>query len=163
MARPPCPPLAGGDLAGRSFVINGGDETMKNGSFLPYERRLTAFARENRRNPTPAELQMWGQLLRNRQFGGYKFVRQKPVGGYVVDFYCAELRLVIEIDGDSHAEQVAYDARRTRQLEALGLMVLRYSNRDVLQALDGVYSDLSTKLASRAPSPEKGRGLPGGE
>ncbi len=126
-------------------------------NFLPYERRLTAFARENRRNPTPAELLIWNHVLRNRQFCGLKFVRQKPIGPYVVDFYCAELRLVIEIDGDSHAEQLAYDAKRTRRLEAMGLTVLRYANREVLQALDGVYEDLCSKVAGRAPSPDKGR------
>ena len=97
--------------------------------FLPYDKRLTALARENRRNPTPAETLLWQKVLRGKQFEHYKFLRQKPIGAYIVDFYCAELRLVIEIDGDSHAEQIEYDAQRTRFLNSLGLHVLRYANR----------------------------------
>ena len=66
-----------------------------------------------------------------RQFADYKFLRQKPIDNYIVDFYCSELCLVIEIDGDSHAEAVEYDAARTKVLEALGLTVVRYTNDDV--------------------------------
>ena len=121
---------------------------MKKMDFVPYERRLTTFARDNRRNPTPAELRIWNQVLRARQLRGFKFVRQKPIDVYVVDFYCAELRLVIEIDGDSHAEQIAYDSQRTSRLNALGLTVLRYANREVLQELEGVYEDLCGKIAA---------------
>jgi urease accessory protein len=116
--------------------------------FLPYDKRLTAHARENRKNPTPAESLIWNQVLRSKQFDRHKFLRQKPIGAYVVDFYCAELRLVIEIDGDSHAEQVGYDARRTESLNRLGLKVLRYANRDVLDNLPGLYDDLLNLIAS---------------
>lgn len=87
-------------------------------------------------------------MLRARQLCGLKFVRQKPIDVYIVDFYCAELRLVIEIDGDSHAEQIAYDSQRTSRLNALGLTVLRYANREVLQELEGVYEDLCGKIAA---------------
>ena len=121
---------------------------MKKMDFVPYEKRLTTFARDNRHNPTPAELLIWNQMLRARQLCGLKFVRQKPIDVYIVDFYCAELRLVIEIDGDSHAEQIAYDSQRTSRLNALGLTVLRYANREVLQELEGVYEDLCGKIAA---------------
>lgn len=100
--------------------------------FLSYDKRLTALARENRRNPTLAETLLWQKVLRGKQFEDYKFLRQKPIGPYIIDFYCAVLRLAIEIDGDSHAEQIEYDLQRTRFLKSLGLHVVRYTNRDVL-------------------------------
>jgi very-short-patch-repair endonuclease len=110
--------------------------------FIPYDKSLTVLARENRKNPTPAESLIWNQVLRHRQFSDHKFLRQKPLGNYIVDFYCAELRQVIEIDGDSHAMQIGYDEERSRFLSSLGLHVLRYTNREVLQNLAGVFDDL---------------------
>jgi adenine-specific DNA-methyltransferase len=85
---------------------------------------------------------MWREVLQGRQLAGYKFVRQKPIAEYIVDFYCAELKLAVEIDGDTHAEQAEYDARRTERIRALGIRLVRYSNRDVLDNLDGVRDDL---------------------
>ena len=114
--------------------------------FLKYDKRLTALARENRKNQTPAENLIWQKVLRSKQLEHYKFHRQKPIGPYVVDFYCAELRLVIEIDGDSHAEQIDYDTQRTAFLESRGLRVIRYANRDILSNLASIYEDLQTKL-----------------
>ena len=114
--------------------------------FLPYNKNLTALARENRKNPTPAEALIWQKVLRSKQLDLYKFHRQKPIGPYIVDFYCAELRLVIEIDGDSHAEQAGYDADRTAYLNNLGLRVLRYANRKVLGNLSGIFDDLSAHI-----------------
>ena len=116
--------------------------------FLPYDKRLTALARENRGQPTPAESLLWQKVLRGKQFRQHKFLRQKPIGSYIVDFYCAELRLVIEIDGDSHADQIEYDAQRSRFLSGLGLTVVRYANRDVQNSLPGVYDDILTHLSS---------------
>jgi very-short-patch-repair endonuclease len=81
-----------------------------------------------------------------RQFASHKFLRQKPIDNYIVDFYCSELRLVIEIDGVSHAETVEYDAERTMVLQALGLVVVRYTNDDVIQNIQGVYDDLSERI-----------------
>jgi very-short-patch-repair endonuclease len=114
--------------------------------FLRYDKKLTSYACANRKEPSPAENLLWQQILRSRQFNGHKFLRQKPIGPYIVDFYCAELKLVIEIDGDSHAEQVEYDTQRTAFLESHGLRVLRYANRDVLNNLSGVYEHLQTHL-----------------
>ena len=110
--------------------------------FLPYNKPLTALARQNRKNPTKAESKIWNEVLRMRNFSRYKFLRQKPLAGYIVDFYCSELRLVIEIDGDSHAEAIEYDDERTRVLNALGLTVVRYTNDNILENIDGVYNDL---------------------
>lgn len=85
-------------------------------------------------------------MLRSRQFAQYKFLRQKPIGNYIVDFYCSELQLVIEIDGDSHAQQIEYDDERTRFLNGLGLVVVRYTNQEVLQNLSGVFADLMCRF-----------------
>lgn len=80
--------------------------------------------------------------------GDAYFLRQKPVGDYIVDFYCAGLQLVIEIDGDSHAESAEYDAERTRFLGSLGLRVIRFSNDDVLRNIEGVYEELGRTIAA---------------
>ncbi len=82
-----------------------------------------------------------------RHFAGYKFLRQKPIADFIVDFYCPELRMVIEIDGDSHAESVKYDTRRSEALSAQGISVVRYSNEEVMKNLEGVYDDLTRRIA----------------
>lgn len=114
--------------------------------FLPYKNNLTALARENRKNQIRAEQKIWHELLRNKQFHHYKFLRQKPIDGYIVDFYCSELQLVIEIDGDSHADSIEYDAERTALLNACGLTVVHYTNDDIMHNLAGVYEDLTRRV-----------------
>ena len=85
-------------------------------------------------------------MLRNKQFAQYKFVRQKPIGSFIADFYCSRLQLVIEIDGESHAQQIEYDHLRTQYLASLGLRVVRFSNRDVMENLEGVFQHLQQWL-----------------
>ncbi len=117
---PPCPPLSGGEPAGGKTTTAPSPDKGRTGEglkFHAYDKHLTAFARENRKAPTPAENLLWQKILHNRQFHGHKFLRQKPIGPNIADFYCAELKLVIEIDGDSHAVRTDYDARRTAFLE----------------------------------------------
>ena len=82
-----------------------------------------------------------------RHFVDYKFLRQKPIDSFIVDFYCSTLRLAIEIDGDSHAEVLEYDAARTAVLDARGITVIRYSNDEVMKNLEGVYDDLVCRVA----------------
>ena len=140
------PPLSGGkrnDVDVSSLPDKGG----RGVGFLPYKTTLRELARTNRKNPTTAEHKIWHELLRNRQFLNYKFLRQKPIDGYIADFYCSELMLVIEIDGDSHAMNTEYDAERTKVMEAYGLTVIRYSNNEVMQNLEGVYDDLRRRVA----------------
>ena len=114
---------------------------------MPYDPKLTTLARANRKNPTPAEKKIWFEVLRSRQFAAYKFLRQKPINQFIVDFYCSSLRWVIEIDGDSHAEDPAYDIERTKILQSYGLNVIRYANRDVLNNTSGVYDDLARRFS----------------
>ena len=119
--------------------------------YLPYDKNLTLLARENRKTPTPAEIRMWHQILRMRQLACYKFLRQKPITNFIVDFYCSELRLVIEIDGHDHAEKARYDAKRSDILNGLGLTVVRYANDDVLGNMGGVYEDLLLRIQKLTP------------
>ncbi len=150
------PPLTGGKLehsvehSSEEGVLTapplsrGGREGL---AFVPYDKNLTAFARENRKHPTAAESKLWYQLLRMKNLSAYKFTRQKPIANFIADFYCAELHLVIEIDGDSHAESLVYDAERTKALSSLGMTVVRYTNDDILNNLQGVYVDLVRRIA----------------
>jgi very-short-patch-repair endonuclease len=96
---------------------------------------------------TDAEIALWVKL-RRKQLWGFQFYRQKPLGNYIVDFYCASARLVIEVDGGQHYEKegAAQDAARDRYLESLGLEVLRFSNLDVLNNTDGVIAAIAQHL-----------------
>ena len=89
-----------------------------------HDRRLLGFARRMRHEATDVERRMWA-LLRDRRLEGFKFRRQYPVGGYIVDFVCLSGRLVIEVDGGQHgeADQMEYDERRSRCLEGMGMRV----------------------------------------
>ena len=89
-----------------------------------------------RKNPTQAERKVW-EFLRNFPL---KMWRQKPIDNFIVDFYCPKLKLVIEVDGDSHftSEGTVYDAERTKVLEGYGLQVIRFTNHQVLYEFEGV-------------------------
>ena len=104
---------------------------------------LIEKARELRRAATPAEQKLWRQL-RNRQLHGLKFRRQAALGPFIADFYCHECQLVIELDGQHHAEpeQQRYDAARSEWLESQGLRVVRFSNREVEENLAGVLDSI---------------------
>ena len=102
-------------------------------------QEIEQAARRLRQNLTPAEAQLWN-ALRRRQLAGLKFRCQHPVGRFIVDFYCPACKLVIEVDGDIHTQQKAYDESRTEQLQSFGYRVLRFTNKEVL-------SDLPTVLA----------------
>ena len=92
-----------------------------------------------RTGQTDAERKLW-HLLRDRRLGGFKFRRQVPIAGYVVDFYCLEGGLVVESDGGQHCDpgQEEYDRRRTYQLSELGIRVIRFPDNEVLKFPDAV-------------------------
>jgi very-short-patch-repair endonuclease len=94
-------------------------------------------ARQLRKDSTDAERMLW-QHLRARQIDGCKFRRQRPVGPYIADFVCVERKLILELDGGQHAENKAYDNRRTEWLESEGFRVLRFWNNDVLEDVESV-------------------------
>ena len=93
-----------------------------------------------RKNATGAEQKLWS-ILRNRQMAGLKFFRQYSAGPYILDFYCPELRLAIEVDGGQHADLYGqeHDVHRDSYLTELDIRVIRFWNNDVLQNIDGVW------------------------
>lgn len=118
--------------------------------------KLKLRAQEMRKNPTPAEDKLW-QALRGKKLNSIKFRRQHRIQRFIVDFYAANQKLVIEVDGESHENQVEYDEMRTAYLEYLGLNVLRFSNADVIQHLDAVLEAIGDYIDSTPtsdPSPE---------
>lgn len=111
---------------------------------IPYNSSLNEKARHLRNNATPPERRFWNALRKMPFYKTTKFNRQKPLGEYVVDFYCHEHRLVIEIDGDTHGPEDVQrkDQIRTEFLESHGLRVLRFTNRDVVNNIEGVIGQL---------------------
>ena len=97
---------------------------------------------------TEAEKKLWYEVLGNKRLSNLKFTRQKPLDMYIVDFYCAELMLAIEIDGHTHADQERYDKRRTENLNTYGIEVIRYTNAEVLNNLEGVYQNLCKRISA---------------
>ena len=118
---------------------------MRNRSIVPYKVRLRPRARDLRRDPTPAERKLWYLFLSHLSC---KFTRQKPLGCYIVDFYCSRERLVIEVDGDSHFDDQAEtrDARRTAVLRGLGLRVIRFRNDEVRDSFEAVCGKILAAL-----------------
>ncbi|UCZ55558.1 DUF559 domain-containing protein [Desulfurispirillum indicum] len=124
---------------------------------LPYNPALRDRARQLRKSGMLHEVLLW-QQLKKKQFHGLDFDRQKIIGNYIVDFYCASASLVIEIDGCSHNDKVEYDQQRDAYLESLGLHVVHIRAVDVLQNMDGVIQFLTTP-ALRATPPQEGNQL----
>ena len=108
-----------------------------------FDPQLLQFAKSMRHTATDAENLMW-QLLRAKRFMNLKFRRQHVIAPYILDFYCHEIGLVIELDGSQHGtdDAIEYDVERTKFLEAVGLTVVRYWNHDVLGRTDVVLDDL---------------------
>ena len=118
---------------------------------------LLQRSRDMRHPLTPAEAKVWARV-RNRQMG-FKIRRQHPIGRFIADFCCPEAKLVIEIDGDTHAEpdQAEYDVARTEWLEAQGYRVRRFNNDDVHHTLDAVLEAIRSDCLAQAEakSPRK--------
>lgn len=106
-------------------------------------KKLNTLAKILRKNQTTQEQKLWN-ILRNRKLLGYKFKRQYPIGNYIVDFVCKELKLIIELDGGQHntTEGVIYDKKRTEYLQAAGYKILRFWNTDIDKNIDGVYEKI---------------------
>ena len=109
-------------------------------------------ARELRTEQTPAEKRLWSNL-RLKQLSGFRFRRQHPIGTYIVDFYYLSSRLVVEIDGDSHADQEEYDTERTEWLEEQGYRVIRFTNREVQLQVMVVLTEIERICEEPPPTP----------
>ena len=113
------------------------------------DKTLKTRRRELRVNQTETEKIIW-QKLRNRQINNIKFFRQYSIGAYIVDFYCSELRLVIELDGYQHNEENSFEFDKIREkfMESLDIKTIRFSNSDVLTNLDGVMEKIWREVKS---------------
>ena len=117
---------------------------------LPYNENLKELSRQLRENMTDAERRLWAKI-RMKQLKGYQFYRQKPIGDYIVDFFCPKARLVIEVDGSQHfsEEMTEHDRLRDEYLTSLGLRVLRFANTDVLTHIESVIESLEEEIPRR--------------
>lgn len=117
------------DLTNRGLITSGYS--------LPYNPKLTDRAKDFRKNMTLAEEKLWTQFLKNYK---YRFRAQKQIDNYIADFYCAKLKLIIEIDGKIHNEidKVEYDLERTKVFESYGLKVIRFKNDDIINNFTNV-------------------------
>jgi very-short-patch-repair endonuclease len=109
---------------------------MKN-SYIPYKKSLKQNSRNLRNNSTLAEVILWNELKAGKM-EGYKFNRQKPLGKFIVDFYCKKLNLVIEVDGESHINKEKDDIERQKELEKFNLNFLRFGDLEVKMNLYNV-------------------------
>jgi very-short-patch-repair endonuclease len=128
------------------------DETTRRANTSPeLWAKLKPLARQMRHKPTPAEDKLW-QKLRGKTIDGKKFRRQHAIDRFIVDFYCAAAKLVVEVDGSIHDYTAEEDAIRQQFLEEVhGLTVLRFSNGDVIQNMDGVLERIGEYLTATAP------------
>ncbi len=143
-------------------MTEGGATAMREG-----EWRTKGHAKRLRSEMTEAEIVLW-TFLRGRRLDGFKFRRQHPIGSYIADFACVSEKLIVEVDGATHwtEEQVAYNQRRTEVLEREGWRVLRVTNSDVFENLDGVWLAIAHRLpppaAAPPPPPQAGEEKAGG-
>jgi very-short-patch-repair endonuclease len=114
------------------------------------DRRLTGFARAMRKEPTDAEKKLW-RILRMKNLEGYRFRRQRPVAGYILDFYCPTKRLAVELDGGQHADdhQADYDRCRTKRLTQMGVCILRFWDDQILKHPDVVAEEILRHLEGK--------------
>ena len=119
-------------------------------NYYMWNPRLKQFGRNNRKRQTRAERMLWYQVLNESRLG-VRFIRQRPILNYIVDFMCKELRLIIEVDGGYHDEPevMAYDAIRQKALEEVGFTVLRFRNEEIYNNLEGVRAEIEQWITAR--------------
>ena len=110
---------------------------MKRKNILPYNPLLKDLARDLRKNSTLSEVLLW-RHLKGRQLLGYDFDRQKPIDNFIVDFFCNDLMLAIEIDGETHNYKMSRDRERQKRIEGMGVQFLRFTDEEVKQNIEGV-------------------------
>ena len=146
------PPKEGWQTKSDGVVVK---RSTQNYMRLPYNPKLKERAKELRKAGNLPEVLFW-QRVHKRKFKGYDFDRQKIIGNYIVDFYCTNQNVVIEIDGSSHDAKQEYDEARDEYLKSLGLEVIHIPAKEVLQNLDGVMEMLFNHPALSGTPPEEG-------
>ncbi len=135
-------------------LLEGGQGGFKNYVKVPYRSDLKQKARELRKNMTWPEKNIWYKILQKDSFNWYHFLRQKPLLDYIVDFYCPELWLVIEIDWDSHDITKEYDNKRTQDLWKYKIKVIRFTNDESTKNIEWVYQKLLEKVEKLEENPQ---------
>lgn len=132
---------------------------MQKYKFLPYDKKLVSRARELRASPTEAEKLFWNKILKSKELSHQTFLRQKPLGHFIVDFYCANLRLAIEVDGNLHDFQKQRDKERDDFLkQSFGIKIIRFRNEDILKNPEKVLKKLLSIINPLPTSPLSKRG-----
>ena len=114
---------------------------MKRREIIQYNPKLKELARTLRNNSTFTEIMLWN-YLKKKQVRGYDFDRQKPIDNYIVDFYCKDLNLAIEVDGESHYGRERRDKLKDKRLKELGVSLLRFDDLDIIYKLDKVIESI---------------------
>ena len=128
---------------------------------LKYLEELRCLSRKNRKKATRTEEILWYEVLKNKKTG-FKFLRQKPLDRFILDFYCKELLLIIEVDGSSHDKKKNYDEERDKFLRNLNIETLRISTEDIMTNLNKVNYKINKFIEARKVSLFKGKtGLSG--
>ena len=115
---------------------------------IKYLNQLRSISRINRKQMTKAEIKIWLEVLANKQ-QGYRFFRQKPLGTFVADFYCAKLALIIEVDGSSHVAKENVDLSRDLYFQQRGIITIRFSNDEIMKYLGLVRNKLKEIIIKR--------------
>ena len=119
---------------------------------IPYNPSLKELARDLRKKMTISEILLWNEL-KNKQMMGYDFDRQRPVGNFIVDFFCKDLLLAIEIDGDTHIFRYDNDIERQRELENSGVRFLRFEDIEVKKNINNVLRVIADWIENNKPTP----------
>jgi very-short-patch-repair endonuclease len=148
---------------GSSFRIpsrEGPGEGFKNKKYMPFKRKIIPYnpelkdlAKELRRNMTLSEVLLWNEL-KQKKILGLDFDRQRPINNFIVDFYCKQLSLAIEIDGDTHIYRYAYDDERQKRLEELGIHFLRFEDIEVKKNMNNVLKVIEDWIEKNQPTPD---------
>ncbi|MEP7103596.1 MAG: DUF559 domain-containing protein [Candidatus Dojkabacteria bacterium] len=152
---PPFPPLTGRPTGiSNSPLVKGGQggfvkpEYFDKPDYIPYSKRLKPFSRANRKSMTQAEKKIWYEVLRDKKLG-YRFVRQKPIGKYILDFYSSKLQLCIEIDGSTHIGKEIEDRVRDEFLRTLGITTLRFWNSEIKNDLENIKERIISYISKK--------------
>jgi very-short-patch-repair endonuclease len=116
---------------------------------IPYNPKLKEYARKLRKNSTFTEIMLWN-YLKGEQMKGFDFDRQRPIDNYIVDFYCKDLQLAIEVDGESHYGNEKADKERENRLSKLGVTVLRFDDMEIVYELDVVLKKIERWIEENA-------------
>ena len=111
-----------------------------------YNKKLKPLAQALRKDMPPGEKKLWYQVLSNKKMMDCRFLRQRTINNYIVDFICLELKLIIEVDGKSHDDKVEYDSNRDNVLVQLGYTTLRLRHTDVMHDIEGVKRIIETRI-----------------